>query len=470
MDCTIADVTKTAVVYLRISQDRTGEEAGVSRQREDCVQRCADRGWPVHSVESDNDQSASTARRRPGFDRVLSAIESGQVGVVVAWSLDRLQRNRRDEARLYEACQAHGVMLSLVKGADLEFGNAAGRFVADSLGSVARLEVQMKSERQQRANEQAAKAGRRVGGRRAFGYEPDGMRVRDGEAVAVRDGYSAVLAGVALGEVARAWNAKGHVTGQGNAWTRDTVRGVLLNPRYAGLRGYGPTPAKGRRKIEVVGRAVWPGVVGEDTWRAAVAVLTDPSRARPPMSARALLTGLARCGLCGATVHGGGAAKGQGKVYRCREHAHLARSAEPVEEYVAAVVVERLSRPDAADLLVDSSKPDVAALRDDATALRARMDSLAVEFADGELTASQLRAASERLRSRLAAVEAEMADAGRADVLGPLVTADDVRAGWDGLSVARRRAVIDALMAVTVYPPGRGTRTFRPETVQINWR
>src|SRR3712207_9251806 len=35
-------------------------------------------------------------------------------------------------------CQAKGITLSLVNGADLDFSSAAGRFVADALGSVAR--------------------------------------------------------------------------------------------------------------------------------------------------------------------------------------------------------------------------------------------------------------------------------------------------------------------------------------------
>lgn len=474
-------MTRLAIIYLRISEDRTGLEAGVTRQREDCEQRCAERGWRVVSVETDNDQSASTS-----FDAVLAAVESGAVSVVVAWALDRLQRNRRDEIRLYEACQAHGVMLSLVKGNDLEFGTAAGRFVADSLGSVARMEVGMKSERQQRANEQAAKAGRRVGGRRPFGYEPDGTTIREHEASAVRDGYRAVLTGVSLGEIARGWNRRGLVTGQArwkgehagepSPWRRDSVRAVLLNPRYAGLRAH---------RGEIVGAATWPAVIDESTYYAAHAVLTDESRARPPLSGAALLTGLGRCGVCRtATVHAGGASQQQqgSRIYRCAgSQGHVARRAEPVEQYVEAVIIERLSRPDARDLLTDHKRPDIDELRMQATALRARLDSLAVEFADGSLTASQLRAATERMRAKLADAEAAMADAGRVDVLGPLVTSDDVRAVWDSLSVARRRQVIDVLATVTIHPPGRGTRFARDETgrydldrvaetVEIDWR
>ncbi len=62
-----------------------------------------------------------------------------------------------------------------------------------------------------------------------------------------------------------------------------------------------------------------------------------------------------------------------------------------------------------------------------------------------------------------------MANAGRVSVLGDLVTAYDVKAVWHDIGLDRRRAVIDALMTVTLLSPGRGARTFRPETVHIEW-
>lgn len=460
-----------AIVYLRISSDRTGLEAGVTRQREDCLKRCADRDWQVAAVESDNDISATTGKRRPGFEAVLAAIEADRVKVIVAWAVDRLQRSRRDEARLYEACQRHGVMLSLVKGSDLDFSSAAGRYVADALGSVARMETEMKSERQQRAQLQKAEAGKPAGGQRAFGYEVDGTTVRANEARVIRRAYDDVLAGVPLGEIARDWNARGLVTGQArrgkhagepSPWRRDSVRVVLTNPRNIGERWY---------KGAMTAKAVWPAIVDEATFRATGALLSDPARRTGTTSARALLTGLALCGVCGATVHAGGGRGANTRTYRCSATTgHVARRGEPVDDYVQAVVLARLGRDDARDLLTNRDLPDLEAMRSEALALRARLDSLAVDFADGSLTASQLRAATDRLRSNLADVEARMADAGRVDVLGPLVRAADLTAAWDQFSTARKRAVIAVLMTVVIWPPGRGVRTFDPDSVGIDWK
>jgi hypothetical protein len=68
---------------------------------------------------------------------------------------------------------------------------------------------------------------------------------------------------------------------------------------------------------------------------------------------------------------------------------------------------------------------------------------------------------------RLAAIDKELADAGRVDILGPLVGAADVLAAWDALSTSRKRAVLDILMTVVIHPPGRGTRNFDPATVEL---
>ncbi|GAA1276889.1 recombinase family protein [Arthrobacter pascens] len=460
-----------AIIYLRISDDRTGLQLGVSRQREDCERKAAERGLTVAAIETDNDLSAYSGKRRPGFENVLKSVKTGKAQVVIAWSLDRLQRNRRDELRLYEACRDQGAQLALVNGADLDFSTAAGRFVADALGSVARMEVEMKSDRQRRAAQQAAAAGKRAGGRRPFGYDADGMQVRPAEAAAVAAGFESFLAGMPLGEIARVWNEQGFVTGQArrganagqpSPWTRSSVRDVLSNPRYMGKRAH---------KGEIVADALWPALVPEETWQAAQAILTHRSGQVTPNAAKYLLSGIGKCGVCGGNVHAGANARRGVRGYRCAESTgHFARKAEPVEEYVAQVIAARLSLPDAGHLLTDSTKADLPQLRAEATALRQRLNSLATDFADGELTAQQLRAATARINEKLAAAEHAMADAGRVDVLGPLIKTKDVRAAWDTLRTSQRRAVIDILATVTLHPPGRGTRTFNPDTVSIEWK
>ena len=85
-----------AALYLRQSRDFTGEEHGVTRQREDSEALAKRRGWTVSVIHTDNDTSAAGKKRRPGFEALMTDIESGRITAVIAWSLDRLTRNARD--------------------------------------------------------------------------------------------------------------------------------------------------------------------------------------------------------------------------------------------------------------------------------------------------------------------------------------------------------------------------------------
>jgi site-specific DNA recombinase len=450
-----------AVVYTRQSFDRTGEGAAVARQLEDCLQLAELRGWTIVEQHSDNDISAAGKKKRPGFEAVLSAIAEDRATVVIAWALDRLSRNRADELRLVELCEAKAATIALVRGTDLDMSTPAGILVADVMGATARHEIKQKSDRQKRAQQQAAEQGRPAGGRRAFGYGRDGVTVVEAEAQHVREAFADVMHGASLKSIARRWNDAGAFTTAGNLWTHGTVRGVLKNPRYAGLRTY---------RGEVVGPAVWPALIDADTFEAVRAILSVPERRTTLTTARKyLLPGLVLCWRCRSDCMTGHTRHGK-RVYVCRANKCISRKADPVDQYVEAVVVERLSRPDAADLLSADDRDNVRELQGRAAGIRERLDDLATGLEEGVLTLPAVRKSSERLRTELAAVEAEMAAAVHTDALGPLVAAQDVAEVWSRLDVQQRRQVVDALMTVTLLKPENGRRDFDPETVKIEWR
>lgn len=469
-----------AIVYLRQSQDRTGEELGVTRQREDAVKLAELRNMTIVGELADNDTSAAGKRKRPGFDALLTALDAGEADAVISWDMSRVTRNRRDTLRLLEIGERRGVHLAFVRGSDLDLSTPAGRLSADILAGVARHEIDQKSDRQRRALVQAAEAGKRTGGRRPFGYLADGVTIHPGEAEALRKAYTALLTGVSLGQIARDVNAAGWFTpqtkrdGSPSTWTSQTVGLMLRNPRYAGLRGVGRRrDGHGRPLWEIVGSAEWPRIVTEETWRAADAILSSPGRRHGPHGGRGLLTGVAECGVCadGTTVHAGAAPRGGNRVYRCAGSlGHFSRQRDPIDEYVSAVVVERLGRADARDLLYVDDRPDVAGLRDELATLQARLTELTELHIDGTITTAQLRAGTERARLRVREVEAQLADAGRVNVLGPLIDGRDVAGTWAALDTDRQRAVIETLIRVVIHPIGRGRRTFDPTTVDIAWR
>ncbi|MEU8134614.1 recombinase family protein [Streptodolium elevatio] len=457
-------------LYGRISDDKTGEELGVQRQDEDGTALADVRGLHVVARYVDNDISATKGKRRPDYERMMAAAERGEFKFIIVWMLSRLWRNRRERVDGIERLRKAGVGVLCVKGPDLDLTTAAGRLLAGLLGEVDTHEVEQKAERQEREMRQTVERGVAPGGRRAFGY-PGTMRGDDGkrvpvpdeqverEAAAVKWAFGAALGGATLSGIATSLNEMGLPTTMGGPWKHNAVRVMLLNERYAALREYKGELFPGK----------WSALVPEETWRAVCALLTDEERRSNHTNARRwLLTGIALCGVCGDLVIST-YRDNKRRVYRCRASAHLLRTAEPIDELVVATTVARLSRPDARDLLIDDTRPDIDGLRVQAVALRERLDNFAHDYADGLIDRRQMRAGSARVRAALAEVESQMVHLDRADVLRDLVESEDVAAAWNATTFGldRQRAVIRTLWTVTIQRSGPGRRVFDPRTVSI---
>ena len=145
--------------------------------------------------------------------------------------------------------------------------------------------------------------------------------------------------------------------------------------------------------------------------------------------------------------------------------------AAPVDDYIGRVVVARLSEPDAASLLAPAdTSGQAAALRAEAQAIRARLDTLGADYALGVITRADLLGGRQAGDARLSVILADLADFGKQSALAPMLAAESAARAWDELPDDRRRAVIDALMTVTLLPPGRGVRIFDDSSIRLDWR
>jgi site-specific DNA recombinase len=319
-----------AAVYLRISQDRTGQELGVERQWEDTFALLTRRGDTLVGKYVDNDTPAKGVGKRDEYARLIAAVQAGEVDRIYVWSQGRLWRNRVERAQGFEILREARVSLIQVKGPEVDMTTAMGRMIAGIIGEFDTGENEIKAERQVREALQRADSGLPPGGRRAFGYDATGAKKVRREAEAVKKAYAALLAGTTLSKIARDMTAAGHRTTVGGPWTINGVRAMLLNPRYAGHRTY-----RGR----IHGPGTWPPLVDETTYEAVRAMLTDPDRNVSRSNAlRWLGTGLYECGRCpGQTVistYRGIKARGtQRRVYRCPK-CFMTRVADPIDFYV----------------------------------------------------------------------------------------------------------------------------------------
>jgi site-specific DNA recombinase len=462
---------RRAAIYVRISDDKTGAGLGIERQEDDCRGLAERLGWAVAEVFSDNDISAYSGKPRPGYRKLLAALRAGEADAVVCWHTDRLHRSPVELEEYIEVCQPREIPTMTVKAGPLDLATPSGRLMARQLGAFARFESEHHSDRAKRQRRQAATGGRWSGGLRPYGYAADGMTLDEAEAARVRWMAAEVLSGTSLRAIARHLNAEGSFTSRGRPWTAKAVSLVLQRPRNAGLS---------QHQGEVIGRAEWPAILSEDTWRGVCAVLGDPARNTTTSRARKwLLSGLARCGVegCGLAVRSDVAAWGDRRApsYTCPA-SHVRRSATELDDYIEAIVLERLSRPDAAELLVPDRTGDTAALHAQDAGLRARLDELARLYADGVIDARQLEAGSDSIRAQREQVTEALGESSRGSVLAGVADAVDPAEVWSGLDLSRRRAIVDVLVEVVVLTTKRGglrrkgETSFDPSSVAITWK
>jgi DNA invertase Pin-like site-specific DNA recombinase len=445
-----------AVLYTRISQDATGERAGVSRQLDDCSTLAEKIGATVVAHFDDNDISAFNGKTRPGFEDMLDMLKRGQADTIITWHPDRLYRSMKDLERLIDVVDTAEVQIRTVSGGDLDLGNSTGRMLARILGSVSRQESEHKGERRRRANLQRAQAGEwRSDQPRVFGYTRTG-ELLEPEATAIRQAIHDVLGGRSVRSIANEWNQRGLLTlRSGMRWTNLSVRRVLLTPTHAGLRVH-----QGR----VVGKGTWQAIVDEDTHRGLVAYLSDPER-RPAVvfERKHLGSGVYRCGVCDGKLSSAFPSAAPTMIYTCKPHKHVGRVAAPLDELVTAITLKLLTDADIASRLPDRPDLNIAAMKAQRAALQARSDELARMFAAGEIDASQLRSGTADLRTQIAGIDSVLADAAATSPAVQLLDGepDELETRWHALSPDMKGKIVDELMTVTVLPTPRGVKGVR---------
>ncbi|WP_051820653.1 recombinase family protein [Streptomyces zaomyceticus] len=483
-------------IYARISQDRTGAHLGTQRQIEDCHALAKRLSTPeveyrVVRVFEDNDLSAYSGKPRKDYIEMFAGLEDGDATVVLAWHTDRLHR-RPDELEEYIALsERRAVATHTVQAGLIDLSSPSGRMTARILGAVARQESEHKGVRISRKRQQKAKAGEWGGGIRPFGWGvPTGetrkkvvketgeevtVPVLDmnkevpEEAEALKYGTKLILKGGSVLSWTRWMENEGIRSTLGNVMRPTDARLLLMRPRNAGIAVY---------KGEEIGRGGWDAIVDEAEFRGVVAILSNPNRqsargAKP----RWLGSLIYKCGLpgCESTMKCGRAGSSSKPSYRCITGHGGTRQAHKVDEYVTDLIVERLARPDAVDLLAPGpDNVDVGELQVASEQIRRRITDMAAALGAGQMEMPAFIEASDVARKQLEGVTKQLARAARVDPLVDLVGAVDVRKAWLELGLDRQRAVLRSLLDVTILPIGRGRRPdgeyFDYQAIETKWK
>lgn len=468
-----------AVIYLRVSLDQTGEGLAVERQRDDCEEIARSRGWTVVETYTDNSVSAyNVAKKRPAYDQMVEDYKAGRFNALITWDLDRLTRQPRQLEDWIDAAETQGLRLVTANGeADLQ--TDGGRMYARIKAAVARAEMERKGARQSRAQRQRAAKGRPPRGVRATGYTLDGELVPN-EAEAVREIYQAFANGSSLKAIAAALSGAEPTTRavgdrtmvqdlpksvpalptrSGRPWNPTSVISILRNPRYAGWSMLDGKIVRDETGAPVRGQ--WEAIISDGLWLDVQRRLDDPSRksSRAGTERKHLGSGLYLCGVCGARV------KAHGPRYRCA--GHIMRVRELIDSLVLQFVERRLTQPDLADLLIQEDDKRVEAVLQEEQVQRDRIKraraDYKVELIDGELFAEIKQEAEQQI----ALLEAERITLTAGTAASDILLAPSPADAFNNADLAARRAVIDLLCEVRLFPAPRGRKTFDPTTVRI---
>lgn len=468
----------------------------------------AARGWEIVAEYTDNDVSATKDRRDgTGWSQMLAAIRAGQANMILCTEPPRLMRTLPDFVILSKVLRARLVAVR----SGLDSGTVGGALAWGQLVLIAEHEIAQKEERRIPYVRTRHAAGHPSPGMPPFGYrwvpsierkakkdetrwvvDPDEekqVRWFFDEAVAVQN--------PSLATMCRDAEAKGWRTRSGAPWRPSTLRRVLMNPAYAALlpplRVVDPdAPDDEPRAAERAGSeyvdidectaGAWEPIATEAEVRALRRVLTSPSRRknRGEVARKWLLSGLALCAVCvdeghpDAALRSGVERRGR-RVYKCKR-LHLSRLAEPIDALIKYCVVWRLSQADAASLLTPRDESKAVALTAQRRDLEDRVQRLHDMREADALTMPEYLERLEKVRADLVAVVAALDEEHAASPLVGIagVHPSEVEARWTSLTLPRQRAVIAALLDVTVerVGPGRrfGTMEALAPTVPVQWR
>jgi DNA invertase Pin-like site-specific DNA recombinase len=498
-----------AVLYARISEDPNGDALKVDEQLARCRKHAADQGWEVVAEKTDNDISALTGAYRPGYEDVLHLVRAGEVRYVVVWQSSRLLRNRRERAEAIELFGRQRVGIIAVKGISFDLSTAYGRGQAGLMGEFDTMESEVKAERVAATAADRARRGA-PSGSLGYGWAKHGAGSTatytedPHEAGVTREIVDRLLSGEPLRSVTASLNERGELSPEATAWARlsDAEKAARL-----AKRGKEPPAAWGKTSVKKLamresnvavrvhhrGRpdaerytGTWPAIVDPAKHHKVIALLSEPSRrvnggtrenpVRPGARRHLLSWGVAECGVCGGYLKLTNRKTARyGKpysFYTCDENGCVGRSQAGLNDLVRAIVIERMSRPDALDWLMGDDA-EAKRLTACVAELSGLLDEAADDYAAKRITRPVFLRLCANYQSDLAAAESALGLASArldVEVLLPLAGPESA-ARWDAMAVAQQRAVLETLgLRVIVNRSGHRGPGFDPASVQIRWR
>ena len=325
----------TAALYCRLSRDDNmdSESNSIQNQRKILQKAAKDKGY-TDTIFFVDDGITGTTMKRPGFQKMLTAIEAGYISAVFVKDLSRLGRNYIEVGKLTEEFfPLHDIRLVAVSdGVDSDegeddftpFKNIMNEYYAKDISKKRRIVNKMKGN-----------AGVPLSPP-PYGYikNPDDPRfwvVEPEAAEVVRRIYRMALEGYGLAEIAARlaadgvvnptyyWRSRGTSRGGSKStveptkWGHTTVKKILTLQEYCGdvinFKSYSKS-YKMKKRIEnpEENRAIFlnvhEAIIDRQTWEKVQALQKETRRKKPTVTQEpSVFSGLLKCPECGGNLN-----------------------------------------------------------------------------------------------------------------------------------------------------------------------
>ena len=315
----------TAALYCRLSRDDNmdSESNSIQNQRKILQKAAKDKGY-TDTVFFVDDGITGTTMKRPGFQKMLTAIEAGYISAVFVKDLSRLGRNYIEVGKLTEEFfPLHDIRLVAVSdGVDSDegeddftpFKNIMNEYYAKDISKKRRIVNKMKGN-----------AGVPLSPP-PYGYikNPDDPRfwvVEPEAAEVVRRIYRMALEGYGLAEIAARlaadgvvnptyyWRSRGTSRGGSKStveptkWGHTTVKKILTLQEYCGdvinFKSYSKS-----YKMKAIFLNVHEATIDRQTWEKVQALQKGTRRKKPTVTQEpSVFSGLLKCPECGGNLN-----------------------------------------------------------------------------------------------------------------------------------------------------------------------
>ena len=325
----------TAALYCRLSRDDNmdSESNSIQNQRKILQKAAKDKGY-TDTVFFVDDGITGTTMKRPGFQKMLTAIEAGYISAVFVKDLSRLGRNYIEVGKLTEEFfPLHDIRLVAVSdGVDSDegeddftpFKNIMNEYYAKDISKKRRIVNKMKGNTGVPLSPPP------------YGYikNPDDPRfwvVEPEAAEVVRRIYRMALEGYGLAEIAARlaadgvvnptyyWRSRGTSRGGSKStveptkWGHTTVKKILTLQEYCGdvinFKSYSKS-YKMKKRIEnpEENRAIFlnvhEAIIDRQTWEKVQALQKGTRRKKPTVTQEpSVFSGLLKCPECGGNLN-----------------------------------------------------------------------------------------------------------------------------------------------------------------------